>query len=309
MSQFKRFISYMYEYRQSQKGTNRGFLKVECRNGICKFLFSLNRLCENSDDRIKVYAFTRKGALLQGSLLADTSVRNGQLQISLEMPEAEIGELHYPFETVSGIILMWKPDILYATQWDDFPMNFEGFPNTSLPSLQEASPSTDTAEILPDSTAEESETADSPVENIGAAPEVSDEEIIPPADLEATDTKESSLYSSCFGDGALINCRRITPKDICRLHPSDQHLSNNRFVHYGYQAFGHLLVGELAETHQNVFCVPGSYYQQECFMANMFGFPHFIRCPGQKQASHCFGYWYRPICNLPSEPTETPCCV
>ena len=66
---------------------------------------------------------------------------------------------------------------------------------------------------------------------------------------------------------------------------------NNRFVMYGYQNFGHLL---LCRNHrgQYILGVPGSYSQQERFMANMFGFPYFrespkIHIPGGKG-----GYWY-----------------
>lgn len=300
MSQFKRFISYVYEYRQSQKGVNRGFLKAECRSGICKFQFSLNRLCENGNGRIKIYAFTRRGKLLQGSLLAEASVLNGLWQGVLEMKESEIGDLALSFEEISGMILLWKPNILYATQWDDFPMDFEGFPNTVLPSPPQSQPDADD---------EKQETLSSPDENSAVLPEDEESKDRSPAELEATGNTEPALYSTCFGDGALTNCQRITPKDICRLHPSDQHLSGNRFVHYGYQAFGHLLVGELSEEHQPVFCVPGSYHQQEGFMANMFGFPHFIRCPGRRQSPDCFGYWYRPILSLPTESTDTPYCV
>ena len=60
---------------------------------------------------------------------------------------------------------------------------------------------------------------------------------------------------------------------------------------YGYQNFGHLLLGRNHQG-QYILGVPGSYSQQERFMANMFGFPYFkespdIRIPGGKG-----GYWY-----------------
>ena len=94
-----------------------------------------------------------------------------------------------------------------------------------------------------------------------------------------------------FNDGQFTDCRKIKPSDCSTLCRKNGCFCNNRFVMYGYQNFGHLL---LCRNHrgQYILGVPGSYSQQERFMANMFGFPYFrespkIHIPGGKG-----GYWY-----------------
>ena len=94
-----------------------------------------------------------------------------------------------------------------------------------------------------------------------------------------------------FNDGQFTDCRKIKPSDCSTLYRKNGCFCNNRFVMYGYQNFGHLL---LCRNHrgQYILGVPGSYSQQERFMANMFGFPYFrespkIHIPGGKG-----GYWY-----------------
>ncbi len=94
-----------------------------------------------------------------------------------------------------------------------------------------------------------------------------------------------------FNDGQFTDCRKIKPSDCSILCKQNGCFCNNRFVIYGYQNFGHLL---LCRNHrgQYILGVPGGYSQQERFMANMFGFPYFKECsdihiPGGKG-----GYWY-----------------
>lgn len=98
-----------------------------------------------------------------------------------------------------------------------------------------------------------------------------------------------------FGDGEIVECRKIEPRQFSMLNRRDWALRNNRFLIYGYYHFGHLLVGRIRGRKQYILGVPGMYDQQERFMANMFGFPnfkasHLVELPNGKG-----GYWYRLI--------------
>ena len=97
-----------------------------------------------------------------------------------------------------------------------------------------------------------------------------------------------------FADGEIYDCRKIHPNDFRFFLPRDCGLRNNRFLQYGFQNFGHLLLGR-NRAGRCVLGVPGGYDQQERFMANMFGFSYFkesgqIRLPRSRG-----GYWYRLI--------------
>lgn len=97
-----------------------------------------------------------------------------------------------------------------------------------------------------------------------------------------------------FSDGSICDCRKIQLQDLRCLSPRDSGLRNNRFLMYGYQNFGYLLLGRTPGG-QYILGVPGGYDQQERFMAGMFGFPYFkdstqIRLPDGRG-----GFWYRLI--------------
>ena len=44
MSDYRRFVSYMYLYENNIKSMNAGFLKVECRQGQCRLNLSLKNV-------------------------------------------------------------------------------------------------------------------------------------------------------------------------------------------------------------------------------------------------------------------------
>ena len=94
-----------------------------------------------------------------------------------------------------------------------------------------------------------------------------------------------------FNDGQFTDCRKIKPSDCSVLCKQNGCFCNNRFVIYGYQNFGHLL---LCRNHrgQYILGVPGEYSQQERFMANMFGFPYFKECQDIHTSGGKGGYWY-----------------
>lgn len=290
MSSYKRFISYVYEYENDQKSVNRGFMKVECRNGICLMMFSLRGLCRNGNGSVKIYGFRRDGSDLSLSLLSTQEVFGGVLNLHLQFSDMDIGENHFSLEELSGILLACSQHICYITQWDDDALDVQQLFSGSA-SKQESEESKESEETKEPEESEEPQESKEPEES----KEFSDEPEEPDLQATSTDALPEEERLPCFKDGSIINCVKITSRDLKKLHPQDWHLCSNRFVHYGQQIFGHLLVGQLAETGQTVLCVPGTYHQQECFMANMFGFPYFIQCSIEKSTRCCFGYWYRLI--------------
>ena len=102
-----------------------------------------------------------------------------------------------------------------------------------------------------------------------------------------------------FTDGDLSACWKIQPQDLVHFPRRQCALRNNRFLQYGYYNFGHLLLCKRADG-RYILGVPGSYDQQEQFMAGMFGFSCFKESPLIKVKKGRGGYWYRvidsPVC-------------
>lgn len=296
MSSYKRFISYVYEYENNQKSVNRGFMKVESRNNICQMMFSLRGLCRDGNGSVKIYGFRRDGSDFSLSLLSTQEVFGGILNLHLQFSDMDIGENHFTLDELSGILLACSQHICYLTQWDDDALDVQQLFAGSEPQKEQNLPvSEPEPPVLEEDVTLPSENPPEEPETSTPSKESSEEQETP--DLQATSTEYPAAEEKlpCFKDGSIINCVKITSRDLKKLNPQDWHLCNNRFVHYGQQIFGHLLVGQLAETGQTVLCVPGTYHQQECFMANMFGFPYFVQCSIEKSTRCCFGYWYRLI--------------
>lgn len=114
------------------------------------------------------------------------------------------------------------------------------------------------------------------------------------AELFFQEQKEKKQEMQFFEDGEIVAYRKITPKDFRFLHPRDAALRNNRFLAYGYENFGHLLLGR-KENGQYILGVPGGYDQQERFLAGMFGFPYFKESQRIQLPKNRGGYWYRLI--------------
>ncbi|MGO5544010.1 DUF6128 domain-containing protein [Blautia sp. HCP3S3_H10_1] len=97
-----------------------------------------------------------------------------------------------------------------------------------------------------------------------------------------------------FSDGDLQQCWQITPQDLVHFPRRQCAMRNNRFLQYGYYNFGHILLCR-KQNGRYILGVPGSYDQQEQFMAGMFGFSCFKESSYIKVKKGRGGYWYRAI--------------
>ena len=66
MSDYKRFVAYLYEYHEQQKGENRGFVRVEVRNGTCQMAFQIKVYSLPEGSALNVYGFVRIKNFLYG---------------------------------------------------------------------------------------------------------------------------------------------------------------------------------------------------------------------------------------------------
>lgn len=132
---------------------------------------------------------------------------------------------------------------------------------------------------------------------------LSEDETVKTTSLEENDTPpipEPQPYCPIgeafrpFEDNDLVQCWKIHPQDFSCFPRRQCALRNNRFLQYGYSNFGHILLCRRADG-QYILGVPGSYDQQERFMAGMFGFPYFRESPAIEIPNGRGGYWYRLI--------------
>ena len=79
MAEYRRFVAYVYGYREGRKDAGAGFAKIESRNGECRMRIHL-RDTQEDDGICKVYGVIREGEWLPGVYLGMMPVSGGSAE-------------------------------------------------------------------------------------------------------------------------------------------------------------------------------------------------------------------------------------
>ena len=326
MAGYQRFVAYVYEYRKGKKDGSSGYVRVEARDRKCRVEVHLRCVGLEPGSRCRVYGFVRREGLMDGILIGSCVTGKERIECALETDTGDIGGMGKRLQELGGLLLISDAGGFWGTEWDDQPIrpeNFREWKKTETEPQKEA----EKTETEPRKAAEKKgrERGEKEEENQkdGALPEVQENQKESDRIMTVEEVREEVLKASetgnsyqapgphppepprpepsrplpgipCddpFNDGYFTECRKIRPSDCSVLCRQNGCFCSNRFVTYGYQNFGHLL---LCRNHrgQYILGVPGGYSQQERFMANMFGFPYFKECPDIHIPGGKGGYWY-----------------
>lgn len=116
MTEFKRLISYLYEYEGKVKGKNVGFVKLETRNGLCKLNVSIRKLYLGSGN-LGVYLLSARREIFLGNLI----LRNGGGEFRTTLQAADVEQSGEGIEDCYGLTIHEKKDSwkVYTTIWED----------------------------------------------------------------------------------------------------------------------------------------------------------------------------------------------
>ena len=323
MSKYRRFVAYVYEYQKQKKGNNRGFVRVENKEGVCDF--QINLRCPGLIGQLpcRIYGFVRGENKMIGILLKECVTQTDGVQWEFEVQDGRMGRSQKSLNDFGGMVLLVEGGGFYGTEWDDLGIVPEHFQEEGQEEVTDTyaeevertiSEGQTQKEEAKNQEAVRSETVQPETVRVEAVQEnleTEKEEILPvlrkipePDDWEKDEEEEEEGVTVAgvtaekfepFEDGEIVECRKIEPEQFTVLHRGDWVLKNNRFLLYGYYHFGYLIVGKIRGRSQYVLGVPGMYDQQERFMANMFGFPHFKQSSAVELPAGKGGYWYRLI--------------
>jgi hypothetical protein len=124
MPDYRRLVSYMYNYEDGIKRNNVGYARVEARNGQCKCTLHIAAPSLN-EKQLKAYIFKRNKGGLQGVLLGTFYVRNGIGDYRVITEAAHIMNTPYSLDEMGGIVLYLSDKKFFATEWDDSPITKE----------------------------------------------------------------------------------------------------------------------------------------------------------------------------------------
>ena len=119
MSDYKRFVAYLYEYHEQQKGENRGFVRVEVRNGTCHMAFQIKVFSLPEGSALNVYGFVRIKNFLYGIPVGILRAARNGITGRLMTPSVHMGDSTFSLNELGGLILFGAEKRIFATQWDD----------------------------------------------------------------------------------------------------------------------------------------------------------------------------------------------
>lgn len=329
MSDYRRFISYIYAYEREIKSKNVGFAKVEVRNGECRITISIKGAFAASEKELETYLFYRREEMLPGISVGKFPVRNGAGEFHCVVEADNINGSGMPLEDMCGIILRHEKEDtrMYASGWDDLAivpwrLMRNGADHAETAGLMQEKKGIGTEivtveenpviaaveeglrmlETAAEAAVQEAETIQS------EAPALQEQECAAACEeqskaAEAAGLVHKDLWTrledafpriAAFEDEPELECLKIDLKDLENLPRENWGLANNSFLLHGYYNFRYLILGKLKED-EYMLGVPGMFHNNERFLAAMFGFEYFKAVKEYKPLTGHFGYWYRRV--------------
>lgn len=129
MSEFRRFISYIYSYHKAEKLKNTGFAKIEARGEVCRMEIHIKGAYPGKVLQCNAYGFYRKNDLIKGVLLGKFVVKNGIGDVRIVTDRNRMGNTIKSLEELGGIYIAinGEEDNAMASEWDNLPVDTGSF--------------------------------------------------------------------------------------------------------------------------------------------------------------------------------------
>lgn len=122
VTEIKRFVSYIYMYKNGVKESNVGFAKVDSRNGQCKIVVNIKGLEQSNGKCEKVYLFYRKQEEIVGIYIGSFQIINGIGEFHEQFQTENIKGTNLALDEMNGIFVREEDrnQRVFASGWDDY---------------------------------------------------------------------------------------------------------------------------------------------------------------------------------------------
>lgn len=121
MSEYKRWISYIYNYERGIKSVNAGYVRIESRNGKCRMTVNIKGGVAMGD-RLTMYLFYRDGLDMIMVYAGEGEFYNGICEFSAQTLVDNVFGSGMNINEMCGVIAYSTMDRFYGTEWDDKPI-------------------------------------------------------------------------------------------------------------------------------------------------------------------------------------------
>ena len=121
MADYKRMVSYMYQYENGVKKRNVGYARVEAKSGECKITIHI-QLPGLLDSIFPIYMIQRKMGDMELVYIGDAILKSQVMDSRFSASETNIMDSGYSLSDMGGMLLFLNDTVFYATEWDDKPV-------------------------------------------------------------------------------------------------------------------------------------------------------------------------------------------
>lgn len=133
MSEYQRFISYMYEYRGNNRHANCGYARIDNRNQILKLEIHMKISAQAAEAPIHIYGCFQRDGQLYGIELGQHTPSLGMLNWRIQCSSRNLSDSDISFTDLEGLILNGQDTLSYCSIWNDQsirPMDMIPYPVT-----------------------------------------------------------------------------------------------------------------------------------------------------------------------------------
>lgn len=123
MSEYQRFISYMYEYQNGQKSANCGYARIERRGQQCRLEIHMKTAPQTEERPIRIYGCFQEDGILYGLRLGQHTPVLGMLNWRYQGDAMHLSDSPVSLNRLEGLILSDGSQTSYGSMWNDGKIN------------------------------------------------------------------------------------------------------------------------------------------------------------------------------------------
>ena len=127
MTEYNRFVSYIYVYENNQKTLNNGFVRVETRDSRCFVYVHMKDMYGSLQTVFDVYMVKRYGSIIRGIHLGIMKRDGNQGEFYIETQKDNIENSGISLGEMAGIVIVSSQGQKYGTCWDDEMLDMRSF--------------------------------------------------------------------------------------------------------------------------------------------------------------------------------------
>lgn len=127
VSEYQRFVSYIYLYDKGIKVKNSGFAKIECKDNILRIKMNLKGVFNNIYEKWTVYLLVEEGQEMLGIYTGNLKGKGNSAEFQVVCSTENLNKTTKSFQEVKGLAVISSGNKKYATFWKETDITIENF--------------------------------------------------------------------------------------------------------------------------------------------------------------------------------------